>query len=348
MPACARCASTPRSPRRTAPGNSEGRRHGRPPNAGVPRVSARAMWQRSCMPSWSHVQREASAPLLYDTRVPRARTTFSAWRGGSGSRGEDRPSVGLSPESRHGRPAALAGCCEPSPRAASCGSSTGSRSACSPMQDDRPVEKSWPPRAPNAQRGRQESPAGRLLHQHDTSGTGTHFTRLRPVVVGPGAAGVALFRFGVSAKALGLLPVPPVGRGLAIPMVHTVLHQSADGPNEPAADTSVSAAVSRAVRRQAGARAQGRGPAPPCRAPGRCAFGRSTPCGSAWLRTPDDGHEQPTQGAEPAPANEGPSVSSEVDLSMKDAMSGRTPVLGPRTVPGVTVRHRPVEARQCP
>jgi hypothetical protein len=52
------------------------------------------------------------------------------------------------------------------------------------------------------------------------------------------------------------------------------------------------------------------------------------------------------QGTRPAPAKDGPGVSSEVDLSMKDAMSGRTPVLGPRTVPGVTVR--PVEARQCP
>lgn len=67
--------------------------------------------------------------------------------------------------------------------------------------------------------------------------------------------------------------------------------------------------------------------------------------------TPDDGHEQRAHGARRPLAKDGPDVSTDVVESMKDAASGGTPVLRPRTVLGAlgaTIRHRPFEVRRCP
>ncbi|WP_234383277.1 epimerase [Streptomyces dysideae] len=280
--------------------------------------------------------------------------------GGSGSRGADRRSVGLSAESCHGTSATPAACSEPSPRPASRGCSTWPRPA--PAHRSRTTARSkspGPPRAPDSRYGRHESPARRLLHQHDASGTGSLFTRLLPVVVGRSAAGIALLRC-VPAKALGMLPVLPMGRGLPLRMVHTqeiaeaiatVLHQHSGGPFEPAADTPVTAAVSRT-----------------CSAPGLCTRPRqwSAAAMSAAWHVPlqqvdtlwlDMGSVLPmtdttrgrTEHGRP-PAEDGPDVSTEMVESMKDA-SHRTPVLRPRTVLGTldaTIRHRPVEVRRCP
>lgn len=215
-----------------------------PPDAGVPRVSGRATWQRSCMPIM--VTRATGSIGSAVVRRPRAEGAHNllglARRlpGGSGSRGADRCSVGLSAESCHGTPATPAACSEPSPGPASRGCSTWSRPA--PAHRSRTTARSkspGPPRAPDSWYGPHESPAGCLLHQHDASGTGSLFTRLRPVVVGRGATGIALLRC-VPAKALGMLPVLPMDRGPTIQLVHTqhiaeaiatVLHQCSDGPS---------------------------------------------------------------------------------------------------------------------
>ncbi len=94
--------------------------------------------------------------------------------------------------------------------------------AYSPRSDDRPVPESYPTDGvPTSPYSRHKVAAERLL---DAVDVGTVVTRLRPGIVGQRAAGSALLRYGVPglvpAAALGHLPVLPLDRGLAVPVVH--------------------------------------------------------------------------------------------------------------------------------
>ena len=100
-----------------------------------------------------------------------------------------------------------------------------SMGAYAPKEDDAPVDESWPTTGvPTSWYSRSKAAAERLLDEHEASGAATLVTRIRPGLVGQRSAGSALLRYGVPgwvpAKALDLLPLLPLDRGLRIPIVH--------------------------------------------------------------------------------------------------------------------------------
>ncbi|MCR6030934.1 NAD-dependent epimerase/dehydratase family protein [Nocardioides sp. zg-579] len=238
--------------------------------------------------------------------------------------------------------------------------------AYAPKTDDRPVDESWPTEGvPTSRYSRHKSAAERLLDQHEAAHPDRVVTRLRPGIVGQRAAGSALLRYGVPAmvpaRALGLLPVLPMDRGLVVPMVHTddvaeavaaVLRQRAAGPFNLAADPPVTA---EAIADALGARLV-HVPAPVVRAFMSATWhARLQQVDTGWL---DMGFALPTMDTTRArvelgwaPTKDGPDVFAEVVAGMQDAASGRTPALRPRTVLGAVgdaVRRGPVAVRRRP
>jgi UDP-glucose 4-epimerase len=97
--------------------------------------------------------------------------------------------------------------------------------AYSPKRDDSPVDETWPTDGvPSSPYSRHKSAAERLLDAHGRKHPGTVLSRMRPGIVGQESAGSALLRYAVPAavpaRVLGLVPVVPLDRRLAIPMVH--------------------------------------------------------------------------------------------------------------------------------
>ena len=97
--------------------------------------------------------------------------------------------------------------------------------AYSPKQDDAPVDESWPTDGvPSSTYSRHKAAAERLLDRLESDGSGPTVTRLRPGIVGQASAGSALLRYGlpglVPRALLSHVPVLPLDRRLAIPMVH--------------------------------------------------------------------------------------------------------------------------------
>lgn len=101
--------------------------------------------------------------------------------------------------------------------------------AYSPASDGRPVDESWPTEGvPSSPYSRHKAAAERILDDLERAG-GPLVTRLRPGIVGQRSAGSALSRYGVPGYlptplldlALRHLPVLPLDRTLAIPMVHS-------------------------------------------------------------------------------------------------------------------------------
>lgn len=97
--------------------------------------------------------------------------------------------------------------------------------AYSPKQDDDPVDESWPTDGiASSPYSRHKSAAERLLDAFESDRRSTVVTRLRPGIVGQRSAGSSLLRYGlpaaVPAGLLRLLPLLPLDRRLAIPMVH--------------------------------------------------------------------------------------------------------------------------------
>lgn len=97
--------------------------------------------------------------------------------------------------------------------------------AYSPKQDDRPVDESWPTDGvPGSTYSRHKAAAERLLDDLESGSSGPVVTRLRPGIVGQTSAGSALLRYGlpglVPRALLSHVPVLPLDRRLAIPMVH--------------------------------------------------------------------------------------------------------------------------------
>ncbi|MDQ3616944.1 MAG: NAD-dependent epimerase/dehydratase family protein [Actinomycetota bacterium] len=97
--------------------------------------------------------------------------------------------------------------------------------AYSPKQGNDPVDESWPTEGvPTSPYSQHKSAAERLLDTHEQARPDAVVTRLRPGIVGQRSAGSSLLRYGVPAavpsKVIDLLPVLPLDRRLAIPMVH--------------------------------------------------------------------------------------------------------------------------------
>ena len=97
--------------------------------------------------------------------------------------------------------------------------------AYSPKRDDEPVDESWATGGVRTSMySRHKSAAEQLLDQVDGRGPQLVVTRMRPGIVGQRSAGSALLRYGLPAivpkAALDHLPVLPLDRRLAIPMVH--------------------------------------------------------------------------------------------------------------------------------
>jgi UDP-glucose 4-epimerase len=241
-------------------------------------------------------------------------------------------------------------------------SSVGAYSA---KRDDRPVDESWPTEGiPTSWYSRSKAAAERLLDAHERA-TSTVVTRLRPGIVGQRSAGSALLRYGVPgfvpARALSLLPILPIDRGLTIPMVHSddvadaiarVLERRAGGAFNLAAEPPLTAARiaevfgARLVHLPSGVLR------PLVTAswklhlqqvdPGWLDLGFTVPlldCGRAFREL------------EWTPSVDAMTVFGEVLSGMRDTASDRTPVLRPRTVLGQAreaLRRGPVSERHRP
>ncbi|UMG91081.1 NAD-dependent epimerase/dehydratase family protein [Nocardioides sp. TF02-7] len=97
--------------------------------------------------------------------------------------------------------------------------------AYSPRHDLDPVDETWPTGGiPSSVYSRHKSAAERLLDRFEAEQPGTTVTRLRPGIIANRRAGSALLRYGVPAlvprRLLRLLPVLPLDRSVAIPVVH--------------------------------------------------------------------------------------------------------------------------------
>jgi nucleoside-diphosphate-sugar epimerase len=97
--------------------------------------------------------------------------------------------------------------------------------AYSPKRDDVPVDETWPTDGiPTSRYSRHKAAAERLLDAHERFGGTTQVSRMRPGIVGQRAAGSALLRYGlpgvVPAAVLDHIPLLPLDRRLAVPMVH--------------------------------------------------------------------------------------------------------------------------------
>ena len=97
--------------------------------------------------------------------------------------------------------------------------------AYSPKHDDSPVDETWPTEGvPSSMYSRHKAAAERLLDGLEGDSPDTVVTRIRPGIVGQRNAGSALLRYALPAllpaSLLSHVPVLPLDRGLAIPMVH--------------------------------------------------------------------------------------------------------------------------------
>jgi nucleoside-diphosphate-sugar epimerase len=241
-----------------------------------------------------------------------------------------------------------------------------SMGAYSPRSDDRPVDETWPTQGVSSSRySRHKAAAERLLDEHESRGAGPLVTRTRPGIIGQRSAGSALLRYGLPALAparlLDLLPVLPMDRGLTVPMVHAddvadamvrILEQRPGGSFNLAADPPVTAAT---IADVLGARLV-HVPSGVVRAAMSVAWhARLQPVDAGWLDMAfalpllDSGRARRELGW--TPTRDAVSVFEEVVAGMRDAASGATPILRPRTVAravGDAVRGGPVGQRHRP
>ncbi len=236
--------------------------------------------------------------------------------------------------------------------------------AYSPKDDDRPVDETWPTGGvPTSMYSRHKAAAERLLDRWEGEGSAPVVTRIRPGIVGQRAAGSALLRYGLPAllpaSLLDHLPVLPLDRRLTIPMVHAddvaealarVLEARAPGAFNLAAPPALTAAD---IADVLGARLV-HVPAAALRAAVSVSWhARLQQLDAGWL---DLGYAVPLMDTSRAAAELGWSASqdavsvlAETVQGMRDAASGRSPVLRPRSVPGALrqfVGRGPVSSRR--
>jgi UDP-glucose 4-epimerase len=238
--------------------------------------------------------------------------------------------------------------------------------AYSPKRDDAPVDESWPTGGvQTSPYSRHKSTAERLLDAHESAHPGRLVSRMRPGIVGQGSAGSALLRYALPAAVpsavLDHVPVVPLDRGLAIPMVHAddvaaaierVLEGRVPGSFNLSSEPPVTAA---AVAGALGARLV-HVPSSVLRPLVSLSWhARLQPVDPGWL---DLGFAVPlldTTRAEREldwrPQVDALTVLEETLRGMREAASDRSPVLRPRTVPAQlarALRRGPVSRRQEP
>jgi nucleoside-diphosphate-sugar epimerase len=238
--------------------------------------------------------------------------------------------------------------------------------AYSPRQDDTPVDETWPTQGvPSSMYSRHKAAAERLLDRLESDGAGPVVTRIRPGIVGQRNAGSALLRYAVPAllpaSLLDHVPVLPLDRALAVPMVHAddvadaivrVLETRAPGAFNLAAEPAVTADDIAVVL---GARPV-HVPAPVVRAAVSLSWhARLQQLDPGWI---DLAYALPLLDTSQAASELGwsatrdaVSVLAETVAGMRERASDRSPVLRPRTVPaalGRFVRRGPVSSRQRP
>ena len=238
--------------------------------------------------------------------------------------------------------------------------------AYSPKHDERPVDEDWPTGGvPSSPYSRHKAAAERLLDDHEERYPERTVTRLRPGIIGQRDAGSALLRYGLPAAVpgwlLGHVPVLPLDRRLAIPMVHAddvadavhrVLERGAGGAFNLAAEPAIVAA---AVAGVLDARLV-HVPAAVLRAAMSAAWhARLQPVDPGWL---DLGYSVPLLDTARArreldwrPSTDATSVLAETVEGMIGAEHAPSPVLRVRTVPqqlARAVRRGSVSSRQRP
>lgn len=97
--------------------------------------------------------------------------------------------------------------------------------AYAPKRDDAPVDESWPTTGvPSSPYSRHKAAAERVLDAYEETNPDVVLTRARPGIIGQRTAGSALLRYALPTLApaalLRRVPVLPVDRGLALPVVH--------------------------------------------------------------------------------------------------------------------------------
>jgi UDP-glucose 4-epimerase len=238
--------------------------------------------------------------------------------------------------------------------------------AYSPKRDDRPVAEDWPTEGvPSSPYSRHKAAAERLLDAFEQRGAGTVVSRMRPGIVGQESAGSALLRYGVPALVpsfvIGHVPVLPLDRRLAVPMVHAddvsdaiarELERRVGGALNLAAEPAI---TTERIARALGAR--------PVHVPSGALrplmsaawHARVQPVDAGWLDLAFAVPLLDTSRARDAlgwsPAVDAETVLAEVLSGMRHRASGRTPVLRPRTVAGALgdlVTHGPVGRRNRP
>ncbi len=221
--------------------------------------------------------------------------------------------------------------------------------AYSPKHDDVPVAETWPTGGvPGSPYSAHKSAAERLLDGFEAEHPDTVVTRLRPGIVGQRSAGSALLRYALPAlvpsTVLGLVPVLPLDRRMAVPMVHSddvadavrrVLETRAGGAFNLAAETPITVDY---IAQALGARHVQVPSRVVRRAVDLAWRARLQPIDPGWIDLAygvpllDTGRARRELGW--SPSTDAPEVLAEVVEGMRDASSDATPPLRPRTVAG--------------
>jgi UDP-glucose 4-epimerase len=238
--------------------------------------------------------------------------------------------------------------------------------AYSPKRDDSPVDETWPTQGvPSSMYSRHKAAAERLLDRLELDAPELVVTRMRPAIVGQRNAGSALLRYAIPgllpASLLSHVPVLPLDRRLAIPMVHAddladaivrALEARVPGAFNVAAAPAVTAEDIAGVF---GARLV-HVPSGAVRAAVSLSWhARLQQLDPGWI---DMAYALPlldTSRAESelgwSATRDAVSVLAETVQGMREAAADRTPVLRPRSVPaalGRFVRRGPVSLRRRP
>jgi UDP-glucose 4-epimerase len=237
--------------------------------------------------------------------------------------------------------------------------------AYSAKRDERRVDESWPTEGvASSSYSRHKVAAERMLDTFESEGDGsTVVSRMRPGIIGQPSAGSAFLRYAlpaiVPAKALDLIPVLPLDRALAVPVVHAddvadaiarVLERRTGGAFNLAAAVPVTA---RLIASELSAQ-HVHVPAALLRfAVANSWRAHLQPLNPGWVDLAysvpllDTGRAERELGWGPKVL--GPIVLHEIVAGLRAAAAARTPVLRPRTVVdqlAEALRHGPVAHRR--
>ena len=238
--------------------------------------------------------------------------------------------------------------------------------AYSPKRDDEPVDESWPTGGVRTSMySRHKSAAERLLDEVEGGWSELVVTRMRPGIVGQRSAGSALMRYGLPAvvprAALYHVPVLPLDRHLAIPMVHAddvadAVARALEGRVPGAFNLTATPAVTADLVAVALGARRVHVPSAVLRAAVSSSWhARLQPLDPGWI---DMAFAVPLLDSSRAgselgwsPSHDAVSVLDETIQGMQEGAFGRSPVLRPRTVVASlarAVRTGPVSSRRAP